>query len=111
MTPPSKVDFLQGTLDMLIMRAVLDEPLHGYAVAERLKLLSGARLQIPQGSLYPALHKLEYQGMLKADWGPTRTGREAKFYRITAKGKKRLEAEMAGWKEMATAIALVLRLA
>jgi PadR family transcriptional regulator PadR len=111
MTPPSKVDFLQGTLDMLIMRAVLDEPLHGYGVAERLKLLSGDRLQIPQGSLYPALHKLEYQRMLKSEWGPTKTGREAKFYRITAKGKKRLEAEMAGWQEAAMAIALVLRIA
>jgi PadR family transcriptional regulator PadR len=111
MTPPSKVDFLQGTLDMLIMRGVLDEPLHGYALADRLRILSGDRLQIPQGSLYPALHRLEYQGLLKSEWRATRTGREAKFYRITAKGKKRLEAEMAGWKEMATAIALVLRLA
>lgn len=106
---PSKVEILQGTLDMLIMRAVQDEALHGYALVDRLRLVSGDRLQIPQGSLYPALHKLEYQGILKAEWGPTRTGREAKFYRLTAKGRKRLDSEMEGWKELALAVSLVLR--
>ena len=107
----NRIELLQGTLDMLILRAVLDEPLHGYGIAERLRILSRDRLQVLQGSLYPALHRLEYQGILKAEWGPTKTGREAKFYRITAKGKKRLESEMAAWKEAATAISLVLRLA
>jgi len=104
-------DLLQGTLDMLVMRAVADEPLHGYALVHRLKLISGGRLMVPQGSLYPALHRLENQGMLKAEWRDTASGREAKFYRLTAKGKKRLDAEVAEWKELSTAIALVLGLA
>ena len=107
----SKTDILQGTLDMLVMRAVADEPLHGYALVDRLRIVSGDRLHIPQGSLYPALHRLEYQGFLKSEWGPTKTGREAKFYRLTAKGRKQLEAEVADWKELAKAISLVLRTA
>jgi PadR family transcriptional regulator PadR len=84
---PSKTDLLQGTLDMLLMRAVTDEALHGYALVHRLKLISGGRLNVPQGSLYPALHRLENQGFLKATWGETDTGREAKFYKLTAKGR------------------------
>lgn len=104
----TKADILQGTLDMLVMRAVADEPLHGYALVHRLRLISGERLQIPQGSLYPALHRLEYQGLLKGDWAPTQTGRDAKFYKLTAKGRKRLEAEVAEWRELSKAIALVL---
>jgi PadR family transcriptional regulator PadR len=104
-------DLLQGTLDMLVMRAVADEPLHGYALVHRLRLISGGRLTVPQGSLYPALHRLENQGMLKAEWRDTASGREAKFYRLTAKGKKRLDAEVAEWKELSKAIALVLGLA
>jgi PadR family transcriptional regulator PadR len=104
-------DLLQGTLDMLVMRAVADEPLHGYALVHRLTLISGGRLMVPQGSLYPALHRLENQGMLKAEWRDTASGREAKFYRLTAKGKKRLDAEVAEWKELSKAIALVLGLA
>jgi PadR family transcriptional regulator PadR len=103
-----RADILQGTLDMLVMRAVADEPLHGYALVQRLHLVSGGRLQIPQGSLYPALHRLEYQGLLKAGWASTDTGREAKFYRLTAKGRRKLQDEVAGWQELATAIALVL---
>jgi PadR family transcriptional regulator PadR len=90
------------------MRAVADEALHGYALVHRLKLISGGRLNVPQGSLYPALHRLENQGLLKATWGETDTGREAKFYRLTAKGKKKLEAEMAEWRELSVAIALIL---
>ena len=109
--PSSKTDILQGTLDMLVMRAVADEPLHGYALVDRLRMVSGDRLQIPQGSLYPALHRLEYQGFLKSEWAPTATGREAKFYRLTAKGRKQLEAVVADWKEFAKAISLVLRTA
>jgi PadR family transcriptional regulator, regulatory protein PadR len=104
----SKTDLLQGTLDMLLMRAVADEALHGYALVHRLNIISGGRLSVPQGSLYPALHRLENQGILKATWGETDTGREAKFYRLTTKGKKRLDNEMAEWKELSIAIALVL---
>jgi PadR family transcriptional regulator PadR len=104
----TKADLLQGTLDMLVMRAVADEPLHGYALVHRLRLISGDRLQIPQGSLYPALHRLENQGLLKADWAATQTGRDAKFYKLTAKGRKKLESEVAEWRELSKAIALVL---
>ena len=109
--PPSKADILQGTLDMLVMRAVADEPLHGYALVHRLKLISGGRLEVPQGSLYPSLHRLENRGMLKAEWKDTASGREAKFYRLTAKGRKQLETEVSEWKELAAAIALVLDIA
>jgi transcriptional regulator len=104
----AKTDLLQGTLDMLLMRAVSDEALHGYALVHRLNLISGGRLSVPQGSLYPALHRLENQGFLKATWGATDTGREAKFYRLTARGRKRLDSEMAEWRELSTAIALIL---
>ena len=106
--PPSKADLLQGTLDMLVMRAVADEPLHGYALVHRLKLISGGRLDVPQGSLYPALHRLENRGMLKAEWQQTTSGREAKVYRLTAKGRKQLEAEVREWKELSAAIALII---
>jgi PadR family transcriptional regulator PadR len=106
--PPSKADLLQGTLDMLVMRAVADEPLHGYALVHRLKLISGGRLDVPQGSLYPALHRLENRGMLKAEWQQTASGREAKVYRLTAKGRKQLEAEVREWKELSAAIALII---
>lgn len=104
----TKTDILQGTLDMLVMRAVADEAMHGYALAHRLKLISGDRLQIPQGSLYPALHRLENAGMLKATWAPTSTGRDAKFYKLTAKGRRKLETEVADWRELSKAIAMVL---
>jgi PadR family transcriptional regulator, regulatory protein PadR len=107
----NKADLLQGTLDMLVMRSVADEPMHGYALVHRLNLVSGGRLSVPQGSLYPALHRLENQGMLKAEWHDTSSGREAKFYRLTAKGRRRLDSEVAEWKELSTAIGLVLRLA
>ena len=109
MSPASgRPDLLQGTLDMLVMRAVADEALHGYALVHRLKLISGGRLDVPQGSLYPALHRLENQGALKAEWRLTETGREAKFYRLTAKGRKRLDAEVQEWKELSLAIGLIL---
>jgi PadR family transcriptional regulator PadR len=96
---------------MLVMRAVADEPLHGYALVHRLKLISGGRLDVPQGSLYPALHRLENRGMLKAEWQETQSGREAKVYRLTAKGRKQLETEVSEWKELSAAIALVLDIA
>ena len=103
-----KADLLQGTLDMLVMRAVADEALHGYALVQRLKMVSGGRLNVPQGSLYPALHRLENQGMLKATWRATDTGREAKFYRLTPKGRRHLEREVAEWRELSLAIGLIL---
>lgn len=95
-------------LDMLILKAVADEPMHGYAVAQRLRLLSRERLQIPQGSLYPALHRLENRGLLKGEWSATNTGREAKFYRLTPKGRKHLAVEVSAWEELAATVALVL---
>ena len=104
----AKADLLQGTLDMLVMRALADEPLHGYALVHRLALISGGRLTVPHGSLYPSLHRLENQGVLKADWRLTDSGREAKFYRLTAKGRKRLDADVAEWRELSTAISLIL---
>src|SRR5215475_13406779 len=100
-----KSEILQGMLDMLVMRAVADEPLHGYGLLLRLRLISGNRLQIPQGSLYPALHRLEYKGFLKGEWGVTETGREAKFYKLTAKGRRQLQIDVAEWRELSTAIA------
>ena len=106
--PQSRADLLQGTLDMLVMRALADEPLHGYALVHRLKLTSGGRLTVPHGSLYPSLHRLENQGVLKADWRLTDSGREAKFYRLTAKGRKRLDADVAQWRELSIAISLIL---
>ena len=104
----TKTELLQGTLGLLLMRAVADEALHGYALVHRLNIISGGRLSVPQGSLYPALHRLENAGLLKSTWGETDTGREAKFYRLTAKGRKRLESEMAEWREISVAISLVL---
>jgi len=106
--PSPAADLLQGTLDMLVMRAVADEPLHGYALVQRLKLTSGGRLTVPHGSLYPALHRLENRGMLRAEWRSTATGREAKFYRLTAKGRRHLEREVVAWRELSVAVALVL---
>ena len=103
-----KADLLQGTLDMLVMRAVADEPLHGYALAQRLKLISGGRLSVPHGSLYPALHRLENRGVLTAEWRDTASGRQAKFYRLTPKGRRQLATEVAEWRELSQAIALVL---
>ena len=105
---PIKTDLLQGTLDMLVMKAVADEPLHGYALQNRLRLITSSRLQIPQGSLYPALHRLENKGFLKGEWVATDTGREAKRYHLTAKGRKRLEAEVAQWRDLSAVIDLVL---
>ena len=104
----NKADILQGMLDMLVMRAVADEPLHGYGLLNRLRLISGNRLQIPQGSLYPALHRMENRGLLKGEWGVTETGREAKFYKLTAKGRRQLDVDVAEWRELSTAISLVL---
>lgn len=107
----SKSDLLQGTLDLLILQVVALGPVHGYAIAQRLQQTSRDVLQVQQGTLYPALHRLEERGWLKAEWRATDTGREAKFYGLTKTGKARLEQERSEWERMARAIGLVLRLA
>jgi PadR family transcriptional regulator PadR len=106
-----KSDLLQGTLDLLILQVAALGPVHGYAVAQRLQQISRDVLQVQQGSLYPALHRLEERGWLKADWRDTETGREAKFYTLTRAGQKQLERERSDWERLAKAIALVLKTA
>jgi PadR family transcriptional regulator PadR len=104
----SKSDLPQGTLDLLILKVVLLGPIHGYAIAQRIQQISRDVLQVQQGSLYPALHRLENRGLLAADWKDTVTGREAKFYRLTAKGQTQLKAETESWKQLAKAVRLIL---
>jgi len=104
-------DLPQGTLDMLILQVVALGPIHGYAIAQRIKQISRDVLQVPQGSLYPALHRLENRGLLAASWDESETGREAKFYRLTAKGRSQLKSETANWARLSEAIALILRTA
>jgi len=101
-------DLVQGTLDLLILRTVAPEPMHGWAIAKRIQQISSEVLQVQQGSLYPALHRLEQQGWIKAKWAESETGRQAKFYSLTAFGRKQLEAETADWKRLSTAINLVV---
>ena len=110
MTPP-KSDLPQGTLDLLILKVVDLGPVHGYAIAQHLEQVSHGVIHVPEGSLYPALHRLENRGLLAADWKETETGREAKFYRLTRKGRKQLETEAASWQRLIDAIALILGMA
>ena len=105
-----KSDLPQGTLDLLILKVVAMGPVHGYAIAQRLQQVSRDVVQVPQGSLYPALHRLENRGYLSADWKDTETGREAKFYRLTRKGRARLETEAASWQRLTQAVGLILKL-
>jgi transcriptional regulator len=105
----SKSDLPQGTLDLLILKIVALGPLHGYAIAQRLQQVSRDVVQVPQGSLYPALHRLKNRGLLAADWQETETGREAKFYKLTRKGRAALDAESANWQRLAQAVALILK--
>lgn len=105
-----KSDLPQGTLDLLILKVVALAPLHGYAIAQRLQQVSREVVQVQQGSLYPALHRLENRGFLAAEWRDTETGREARFYRLTRKGRAQLQSETASWERLADAVALVLRL-
>jgi PadR family transcriptional regulator PadR len=105
----SRSDILQGTLDLLILKVTQTGPVHGYAISQRLQQMSEDVLQVQQGSLYPALHRLERKGLLKADWKLTDTGREAKFYALTAAGRKQLESETAYWMRLSRAISLVLQ--
>src|SRR5207253_7108921 len=107
----AKFDLPQGTLDLLILKVVTLGPVHGYAIAQRLQQISREIVQVPQGSLYPALHRLENRGLLTADWKETETGREAKFYRLTRKGLKQLETETADWQRLIDAIGLILGMA
>jgi PadR family transcriptional regulator PadR len=105
-----KSDLPQGTLDLLILKVVALGPVHGYAIAQRLEQVSRGVVQVPQGSLYPALHRLENRGLLAADWEETESGREAKFYRLTRKGRTQLETEAASWRRLIDAVGLVLKL-
>jgi len=109
MTRPT--DLVQGTLDLLIMRTIATEALHGWAIAQRIQLLSKDVLQVNQGSLYPALQRLERQGWITADWGLSETNRRARFYRLTTAVRKRLEQERADWERLSAAISLVMRTA
>jgi transcriptional regulator len=110
MTAP-KSDLPQGTLDLLILKVIALGPVHGYAIAQRLEQVSRGVVQVPEGSLYPALHRLENRDFLAADWKETETGREAKFYRLTRKGRKQLETEAASWQRLIDAIGLILGMA
>lgn len=105
-----KSDLPQGTLDLLILKVVALAPVHGYAIAQRLQQVSREVVQVPQGSLYPALHRLENRGLLVADWNETETGREAKFYKLTRKGRAQLETETASWERLAEAVGLIMKL-
>ena len=104
----SKTDLLQGTLDLLILKTLALGPLHGWGIAQRLQQVSDAVLQVNQGSLYPALHRLEQQGLLAATWGSSDNNRQAKFYALTGAGRRQLDAETEHWTRMSTAIARVL---
>jgi len=104
-----QVDLLQGTLDMLILKAVSLGPLHGYGVLVRIHQISGEQLEIQQGSLYPALYRLEHQGWITSEWGESDNNRKAKFYSLTAAGRRQLHAETGKWNRMASLIASILR--
>ena len=110
MKPDTKSDLPQGTLDLLILKIVALGPVHGYAIAQRLQQVSRDVVQAPQGSLYPALHRLEYRGWVDAVWKTTESGREAKFYRLTKKGRAQLELETANWERLTEAVRLILNL-
>ncbi len=102
-------DLIQGTLDLLILKTVALEPRHGWAIAKRIQQISGAVLQVNQGALYPALHRLEQQGWLRGQKGVTATGRDAKFYALTAAGRRQLARELENWDRLSSAIGLVVR--
>jgi PadR family transcriptional regulator, regulatory protein PadR len=106
-----KTELLKGTLDMLILKIVALGPIHGYAISQRMQQISKDYFQVQQGSLYPALHRLEDQGWLYPEWKETETGREAKYYTLTKKGRKQLDAEMRHWEELSSAVRLILRTA
>ena len=111
MAPLEKADLLQGTLDLLILKVVALGPVHGYGISQRIRQISSEVLQVQQGSLYPALHRLEKRGWLEADWGESDNGRQAKFYRLSAKGRQQLAAEEDTWNRLSKAVTLVLETA
>ena len=108
MSKPS--DLVQGTLDLLILKILALEPLHGWAISQRLKLVSGDVLQVSDGSLYPALHKLEQEGWIKAEWKPSNNNRRAKYYSLTRAGRRELKAEAENWRRLSAAISMVVEL-
>src|ERR1700719_1286333 len=105
----AKVELLRGTLDLLVLKVVALGPSHGYAIAQRLQQISKAFFQVHQGSLYPALHRLEDRGWLQAEWKESETGRQAKFYSMTKKGRKQMEEEARNWERVCDSVALVLK--
>jgi PadR family transcriptional regulator, regulatory protein PadR len=106
---PKPSDLLQGTLDLLILKSLSREPLHGWGIAKRIQSLSDEVLSVQQGSLYPALHRLEQQGWVDSDWKSTELGRNAKFYALTRDGKKQLELELENWRRLSSAVGLLLK--
>jgi len=106
---PKPSDLLQGTLDLLILKSLAREPLHGWGIAKRIQSLSDEVLSVQQGSLYPALHRLEHQGWIAADWKDSDLGRSAKFYSLTRDGKRQLELELENWRRLSSAVGLLLR--
>jgi PadR family transcriptional regulator, regulatory protein PadR len=105
---PKPSDLLQGTLDLLILKTIAREPLHGWGIAKRIQVVSGEVLSVGQGSLYPALHRLEQQGWISAEWRDSDLGRSAKFYSLTREGKKQLERELKSWVRLSSAVQLVV---
>ncbi|MBX6364571.1 MAG: PadR family transcriptional regulator [Gemmatimonadetes bacterium] len=105
-----RIELPQGTLDLLILKALSLQPMHGWAISERLHQVSRAALQVPQGSLYPALHRLERRGWIRAEWGTSENNRRARFYHLTRAGRKQLEAEADAWARLTAAVALVLEM-
>jgi PadR family transcriptional regulator, regulatory protein PadR len=104
-------DLVQGTLDLLVLNIIALEPMHGWAIAQRIKQISKDVLQVGQGSLYPALHKLEHQGWIESEWGESENGRRAKYYRLTRDGRRALKQESARWQRLSSAITAIVRLA
>ena len=111
MTRHQTPDILSGTLDLLILRTLQTERMHGWAIAKRIQQVSNEVLQITQGSLYPALHRLEHRGWIEAEWGVSELGRRAKYYRLTTSGRRQLAVEASEWERMATAIGRVMKMA
>ena len=106
---PAQTNLLQGTLDLLILRTIALEPLHGWAIAQRIQQVSDDLLRVQQGSLYPALHRLEHQGWITAEWGASENNRRARFYSLTRGGRKQVEAEVAKWQRLSAGVNLVLQ--
>lgn len=111
MPPNSRLDLLQGTLDLLILRTLQTGPMHGWAISERIQQISEDVLRVNQGSLYPALHRLEHRGWIKPEWGVSELGRRARFYQLTAAGRRQLEREASNWARLTGAIGRVLEMA